>query len=57
MEMKIKIDALVILYEYISCAIAISKNEGYKSEPSTLIFVIHIRYPFVHAQVKANVLI
>uniref|UniRef100_A0AAV1V3J0 RNase H type-1 domain-containing protein n=1 Tax=Peronospora matthiolae TaxID=2874970 RepID=A0AAV1V3J0_9STRA len=51
MEMKIKIDAPVIVYEDSQSAIAIAKNEGYQSRAKQ----IEIRYRFVRDQVKAKV--
>ena len=52
MEMKVKIDAPVVVYEDNQSAIAIAKNEGYQSRAKH----IDIRYHFVRDQVKAKVI-
>lgn len=52
MEMKVNIDAPVVVYEDNQSAIAIAKNEGYQSRAKH----IDIRYHFVRDQVKAKVI-
>ena len=52
LEMKIKIDNPVVVYEDNQGAIAIAKNEGYQSRAKH----IDIRYHFIRDQVKTKVI-